>query len=98
MGHLRDDDGNTLLSTRSNIRGQLGRESEVEENEVTVRPVKFTLSHDGELPSLDPLLVAANSPSGSSGIEVCGWELNEHDTLELDHTDDVLKPIKIWPD
>jgi protein ATS1 len=63
-----------LLSTGSNIRGQLGRDSEVEKNEVTVRPVEFTLSHDGELPSLDPLLVAANSPSGSSGIEVCGWK------------------------
>ncbi|KAG1727899.1 hypothetical protein EDB19DRAFT_1748741 [Suillus lakei] len=37
------------------------------------------------------------SPSGSSDMEVWGWGWNEHGNLGLGHTDDVLKPIKIWP-
>lgn len=100
---LRDDDENTLLSTGSNAHGQLGRESQVEENRVTVGPVEFTLSHDGKLPSLRSFacgsehVIAAISPSGSSDIEVWGWGWNEHGNLGLDHTDDVPKPIKIWP-
>ncbi|KAG1886213.1 regulator of chromosome condensation 1/beta-lactamase-inhibitor protein II [Suillus subluteus] len=100
---LRDDNGNTLLSTGSNAHGQLGRESQVEENEVTVGPVEFTLSHDGKLPSLRSFacgsehVIAAISPSGSSDTEVWGWGWNEHGNLGLDHTDDVPKPIKIWP-
>ncbi|KAG1870668.1 hypothetical protein DFJ58DRAFT_764032 [Suillus subalutaceus] len=49
---LRDDDDNTLLSIGSNAHGQLGWESQVEENGITVGPVEFTLSHDGKLPPL----------------------------------------------
>ncbi|KAG2076616.1 RCC1/BLIP-II [Suillus decipiens] len=100
---LRDDDENTLLSTGNNAHGQLGRESQVEENGSSVGPVEFTLSHDGKLPSLRSFacgsehVIAAISPSGSSGIEVWGWGWNEHGNLGLDHTDDVPKPIKIWP-
>ncbi|KAG2061433.1 RCC1/BLIP-II [Suillus hirtellus] len=100
---LRDDDENTLISTGSNAHGQLGRESQVEENGVTVGPVEFTLSHDGKLPSLRFLacgsehVMAVISPSGSSDMEIWGWGWNEHGNLGLDHTDDVLKPIKIWP-
>ncbi|KAG2341958.1 RCC1/BLIP-II [Suillus weaverae] len=99
---LRDDDENTLLSTGSNAHGQLGRESQVEEKEVTVGPVEFT-SHDGKLPSLKSFacgsehVMAVISPYGSSDMEVWGWGWNEHGNLGLDHTDDVPKPIKIWP-
>jgi protein ATS1 len=100
---LKDDDENTLLSTGSNAHGQLGRESQVEENRVTVGPVEFTLSHDGRLPSLRSFacgsehVMAAISPSGSLDMEVWGWGWNEHGNLGLDHTDNVTKPIKIWP-
>ncbi|KAG1832722.1 regulator of chromosome condensation 1/beta-lactamase-inhibitor protein II [Suillus variegatus] len=100
---LTDDDENTLISTGSNAHGQLGRESQVEENGVTVAPVEFTLSHDGKLPSLRSLacgsehVMAVISPSGSLDMEVWGWGWNEHGNLGLNHTDDVLKPIKIWP-
>ncbi|KAG1779611.1 regulator of chromosome condensation 1/beta-lactamase-inhibitor protein II [Suillus placidus] len=99
---LRDDDENTLLSTGSNAHGQLGRESQVEENEVTVGPVEFT-SHDGKLPSLkffacgSEHVMTVISPYGSSDMEIWGWGWNEHGNLGLDHTDDVPKPIKIWP-
>ncbi|KAG1758435.1 regulator of chromosome condensation 1/beta-lactamase-inhibitor protein II [Suillus occidentalis] len=100
---LKDDDENMLLSTGSNARGQLGRESQVEDNGVTIGPVEFTLSLDGRLPSLRSFacgsehVMAVISPSGSSDMEVWGWGWNEHGNLGLDHTDDVTKPIQIWP-
>lgn len=100
---LKDDDENTLLSTGSNAHGQLGRESQVKENGVTVGPIEFTLPHDGRLPSLRSFacgsehVMAVISSSGSSDTEVWGWGWNEHGNLGLDHTDDVTKPIKIWP-
>ncbi|KAG2122565.1 regulator of chromosome condensation 1/beta-lactamase-inhibitor protein II [Suillus clintonianus] len=100
---LVDDDENTLLSMGSNAHGQLGRELQGGENEVTVGPVEFTLSHDGKLASLRSFacgsehVMAVVSPSGSSDREVWGWGWNEHGNLGLDHTDDVPKPTKIWP-
>ncbi|KAG1887192.1 hypothetical protein F4604DRAFT_1675204 [Suillus subluteus] len=56
---LRDEDDIILLSTGRNAHGQLGWESQVEENGVT------------------------------------GWNVHSH--LGLDHMDDVMKPVKIWP-
>lgn len=101
--YLLRDDENTLLSTGSNAHGQLGRESQVEENGATIAPVEFTSSHDGKLPSLRSFacgsehVIATISPSGLSDMEVWGWGWNEHGNLGLDHKHDVTKPIKIWP-
>ncbi|KAG0692162.1 regulator of chromosome condensation 1/beta-lactamase-inhibitor protein II [Suillus ampliporus] len=100
---LLKDDENTLLSTGSNAHGQLGRGIQGEENGVTVGPVEFTSSYDDRVPSLRSFacgsehVMAVISLSGSSDMEIWGWGWNEHGNLGLGHTDDVSKPLKIWP-
>ena len=100
---LMKDDENILLSTGSNSHGQLGRVSHRAEGEITSGPIEFTSPHDGKTSSLRSFacgsehVIAAVIPAGSLDVEIWGWGWNEHGNLGLDHTNDVLKPVKIWP-
>jgi protein ATS1 len=97
------DDENTLLSMGSNAHGQLGRVSQGAEDGITGGLVEFTPPHDGRMPSLRSFacgsehVIAVITPAGSLDVEIWGWGWNEHGNLGLDHTNDVPKPVKIWP-
>lgn len=101
---LMKDDENTLLSTGSNAHGQLGRVSQGAEDGITSGLVEFTPPHDGRMPSLRSFacgsehVIAVITPAGSLDVEIWGWGWNEHGNLGLDHTNDVPKPVKIWPE
>jgi protein ATS1 len=101
--YLMKDDEHTLLSTGSNSHGQLGREPQEAEDGIAGGAVEFTSSLNDRVPSLRSFacgsehVIAMITPAGSMDVEVWGWGWNEHGNLGLDHTDDVPKPVKIWP-
>jgi protein ATS1 len=98
---LRSEDGDVcVLATGSYSQGQLGRALHDSSELSSIAPVDFRFSASSHRVidmacGSEHVLVLVSV--GGESVEVWGWGWNEHGNLGTGLTENVLIPIKVWP-
>lgn len=105
---VSDDQGGTrILATGSHMHGQLGRELPADASGLIGTPGPFPVefpANSQRVKSLacgtEHVLAICSADGAGPGLHasVWGWGWNEHGNLGTGMTNDVLVPVRIWPD